>query len=169
MFTSFYDLLARLRYLGSENAFQRYRQILDRYELPDRLCGGNPFYLGEIDGFQIGASVVFPEAGLVPNAFLYGFLGVEAGVHGLRIAPNLPSELPLGGVRNLHYAGAVFTIQAEAAGKGRHQVTITCSDNPRGTIFDVEGRELGKPTSKVSQLMEGGGACLVKFAASGGQ
>ena len=36
-----------LRYFGIENAWARWEQILARYRLPDRLCGGAPLFTGE--------------------------------------------------------------------------------------------------------------------------
>lgn len=136
MFSSYYDILVRLRYLGVENAFQRYREILDRYQLPDKLCGGNPLYHGEIDGFQVGASVVFPEAGLVPNSFLYGFLGIHADERGISISPSLPAKLSSAAVHQLHFAGAVFDIHIERR-NSEYEIELYCSENPHDRRFYI--------------------------------
>ncbi|MCL6520681.1 MAG: glycoside hydrolase family 116 protein [Armatimonadetes bacterium] len=118
LYTSYYDLMARVKYLGADNAFKRFKEILDRYWMPDRLCGGSPLYRGEKTqggpGGQAGSVGVegeFPESGLVPCAFLYGFLGIEADTEGLKIRPNLPSSLKYAGVRNLCYAGTMYDIK----------------------------------------------------------
>jgi hypothetical protein len=103
LYTSHFDILARANLLGADNAFQRLREILARYREPDRLCGGSPLYHGENNGWEVGTDVPFPESGLVPAAFLYAFLGIEAQADGLHIRPNLPHRLRYAGVRNLLY------------------------------------------------------------------
>lgn len=42
--------MARARYLGADDAWKRYCEILDRFAMPDRLVGGNPLYRGEVEG-----------------------------------------------------------------------------------------------------------------------
>ncbi|MEI7633667.1 MAG: hypothetical protein WCK47_05240 [bacterium] len=151
LFSSYYDILARLRFLGPDNAFKRYKEILQRYQMPDKLCGGNPLCRGEVDGYQVGVSVVFPEAGLAPNAFLYGFLGISPEPAGLMIRPRLPSRLERAGIHNLHYAGAIFDIEAENDGNStmirvrlisssnRHSFRLSCSS---GRIALTEGKTM---------------------------
>lgn len=123
LYTSFYDLMARAKYLGADNAFRRLWEILDRYQKPDKLCGGSPLYYGEVNGWQVGTDIPFPESGLVPCAFLYAFLGIDADINGLRIAPNLPSALSYAGVRNLVYRGLPLDIKVTRDG----EVEIKCS------------------------------------------
>jgi hypothetical protein len=109
LYTSFYDLWARARYLGGDNAWQRFQQILARYREPDRLCGGAPLYRGEQPQQEnpgaVGVDMPFPESGLVPAATLYAFMGVEPHVDGLRVRPRLPEGITYLGVRNLAYRG----------------------------------------------------------------
>jgi hypothetical protein len=129
LYTSFFDLMARHRWLGADNAWQRLWGILRRYDQPDRLCGGNPMYFGGrpyINGWAIGTDIPFPESGLVPTFFLYGFLGVEAHVDGLHISPKLPKDLAFAGVRNLFYRGLLFDLRVQRAGTG-YLITLACS------------------------------------------
>ncbi len=42
LYVSYFDLMVRLRYLGADNAWKRWLEILGRYRLPDRLSGGAP-------------------------------------------------------------------------------------------------------------------------------
>jgi hypothetical protein len=142
MFLSADDLIGRSRYFGPDNAMARYRAILERYAMPDRLCGGNPLYLGEIDGYQVATSVVFPEAGLVPNAFLHVFLGVDAGIDGLHIRPALPSDLSYAGVRGLFFAGASLEIRIERSGPHAYVVTVACLSDPLERTLIANGRPL---------------------------
>ena len=118
LYTSFYDVVARARLLSADNAYQRLTEILDRYDKPDRLCGGSPLYRGEAtqggpggSAGSVGVEGEFPESGLAPTSFLYAFIGVDADTRSLRIRPNLPSCLEYAGVRNLCYGGQMYDIK----------------------------------------------------------
>lgn len=114
LYTSYFDLMARTRLLGPDNAWQRWSAILGRYREPDRLCGGPPLYRGEIpqqaNPGSVGLDIPFPESGLVPTWFLYGLAGVQATPEGLRITPNLPQALPWLVIRNLSYRGLTLDL-----------------------------------------------------------
>lgn len=128
LYTSFFDLMARHRWLGADNALERLWGILRRYDQPDRLCGGNPLYFDGkpyINGWAVGTDIPFPESGLVPTFFLYGFLGVEARVDGLHIAPRLPRSLSFAGVRNLFYRGLRLDMRVQRD-SGGYRITLAC-------------------------------------------
>jgi hypothetical protein len=101
LYTSYYDLMARARYLGADDFAGRLEGILDRWGYPDRTCGGKPLYLGEIpqqeEGGSIGTDFPFPESGMVATATVHGLLNAtprwEPSVPGflLSINPLLPS------------------------------------------------------------------------------
>lgn len=128
LYTSFYDLMARVRHVGPDNAWQRWAQIIERWRLPDRLCGGPPLYRGEhpqhIHPGATGTDVPFPESSLVPCWLVYGLLGTEATSRGLEFRPSLPAHMPWIEVRNLGYRGLPLTVRAD-----RERVVITC-DTP---------------------------------------
>ncbi|MCE5200138.1 hypothetical protein LLG39_14305 [bacterium] len=113
LWTAYYELMSRARYFGPDNAWARFKQILNRYDMPDHLVGGNPLYKGEIDNRgdgtygpgAVGVWGEFPESGLVPCAFLYGIVGARADAEGLHIHPSLPSEIKYAGVDGLMYRG----------------------------------------------------------------
>ncbi len=129
LYTSFFDLMARHQWLGADNAYRRLRGILRRYDQPDRLCGGNPLYFGGkpyINGWAVGTDIPFPESGLVPTFFLYGFLGVEARADGLHITPGLPRDLAFAGVRNLFYRGLLLDLRVQRKEDG-YLVTMYCT------------------------------------------
>ena len=118
LYTSFHDILARARFLGADNAWQRFTAILDRYAEPDHLSGGSPLYRGESTqggpggtAGSVGVEGEFPESGLVPVSFLYAFLGIDADINGITIRPNLPKSLGYGGVRRLRYKGKFYDIR----------------------------------------------------------
>lgn len=121
LYTSFYDILGRIRYLGAENALERYRAILNRYAEPDRLSGGSPLYHGEKsqggpDGGAGSAGVEgeFPESGLVPCILLHGFMGVRPTASGLVVSPALPHTIEWLRCRNVCFAGTLYTIHTTA-------------------------------------------------------
>lgn len=123
LYTSGYDIMARAKYLGADNAFKRLREILARYEEPDALCGGSPLRYGENNGWQVGTDQPFPESGIVPASFLYAFLGIQATADGIVITPNLPAELDFAGVRNLHFQDRMLDVKVT-----RTSVSIRCDE-----------------------------------------
>ncbi len=117
LYTSGYDIIARAKYLGADNAYKRLTEMLGRYNMPDRLMGGNPLVTGENSqgggngAGSVGVEGEFPESGLAPASYLYAFLGIDADITGMRIKPNLPSNVKYAGVRNLSYAGTRYDIK----------------------------------------------------------
>lgn len=115
LYTSFFDLMDRVKYLGADNAWERFVEIIERYRMPDRLCGGSPLYRGEKsqqeDAGSVGVDYPFPESGMVPCYFLYGVMGVEATSEGLRITPRLPKALKYAEVRSVHWRGMTLRIR----------------------------------------------------------
>jgi len=115
LYTSFFDLMARTKLLGADNAWQRWTEILARYREPDRLCGGGPLYRGEnpqrVNPGAVGVDIPFPESGLVPTWFVYGVAGLSPSAVGLEIRPSLPRALPWLIVRNVQYRGLTLDVR----------------------------------------------------------
>ena len=115
LYTSFYDLMDRVKYRGTQNAWARFGEIMERYRMPDRLCGGSPLYRGEISQQEnagaVGVDLPFPESALVPCYFLYGIIGIEPTPEGLRITPNLPKGLDYAEVDSLSWHGKKLRVQ----------------------------------------------------------
>jgi len=141
LYTSYFDLMARLQLLGPDNAYDRLRAILGRYAEPDRLCGGPPLYHGETpqqeNPGQVGVDMPFPESGLVPCAFLYGVVGAEAHADGLHVRPALPAALTKAGVLNVSFAGARLDLVAQPG-----RLTVRCTQNPGRTRFRLNGQRV---------------------------
>ncbi len=115
LYTSGFDVMARSRYRGADDAWARMTAMLDRWSQPDHISGGAPLFRGEstVDSpgaSSVGTDVPFPESGLAPASFLYAFIGVEAEPDALVITPNLPSALTDAGVRHLHWRGKQLEI-----------------------------------------------------------
>ena len=129
-YTSYHDLMARAYFFGSDDAEARIRQILDRWSLPDHLCGGSPLYLDEVSQQEssgsVGTDYPFPESGMVPTFLVYGMMGMtprwmnaSAGFpdgHVLVLNPQLPSRWNGYSASNLQFAGTTlnFTVNASA-------------------------------------------------------
>ena len=106
-YTTHYDLLARAKWLGADNAWDRLRVIMEEFGV-DELRRNPPNNMGR--QWKFGIIGVFPESGLVPASFLYAFLGLDAGKAGLIVQPNLPSALEYAGIRNLAFANGLYTL-----------------------------------------------------------
>ncbi|CAF1261946.1 unnamed protein product [Adineta ricciae] len=95
---TYYDIMARLRFNHTDEAFAILTRMLDRVD-NDSHCltfnyekGRPQDDFGE-DFVQIGSNFPFPESGIAVVAFLHGFVGVQAKTDGLYICPQLPSSL----------------------------------------------------------------------------
>ena len=116
---SYYDLMARLKTRGPNDAWERLKFILDwfaevqseggyraYYSKPDRnsLQGG-----GTPGGLGIDAE--FFESVLVPQVMLYGFLGLRPHADHLSLDPKLPPDWPELTVTRIHYHDHVFDLR----------------------------------------------------------
>ncbi|WP_165246427.1 hypothetical protein [Paludisphaera soli] len=142
---SYYDLLARIRTNGADDAWDRLRVILDwfgevqaeggyraYYAKPDRgtLQGGGP-------AGGLGMDQEFMESVLVPQVMLYGFLGVEPRPGGLKIAPKLPTKVPSLTVTRVQAGGHVVDLAAEP---DRIRLTARVVDGSELAVWLPEGR-----------------------------
>ncbi len=102
IYISYYDLMGRLRYLGGNDAFARFRKILDQFTAEQQLRKVTEPWaaIGE-----------FPESGLVPLTFVTGFMGISQDREGLRIQPKLPDEMKTASVRQYRYNETVYFIE----------------------------------------------------------
>jgi hypothetical protein len=136
---SFYDLWARLRYLGPDNAWQRLGEILDWEKDVHREGGYRKYYEGGKRGTTLqgggtagglGIDYEFFESSLVPSIVVYGFLGIDARPDDrLVIAPRLPKACPRMSLSNLFYKQSRMDIRAADDG-----VTVTVKDKPLTSI-----------------------------------
>ena len=145
---SFYDLWARLRYLGADNAWQRLGEILDWEKDVHREGGYRKYYEGGQRGTTLqgggtagglGIDYEFFESSLVPSIVVYGLMGIEARPDDrLVIAPRLPKACPRMSISNLLYKQTRMDVRA-----GDDGVTVTVKDKPPAPIrlcSEPEGR-----------------------------
>jgi hypothetical protein len=111
-----FDVIARAKYISADDAFGRFQATLQRYSAPDRLTGGDPLYNGEhpqneVSAGSVGVDNPFPENGMAPASFLYAFIGLQATPQGLKISPNLPSQMDWAEVDNVGYRGKNLNVK----------------------------------------------------------
>ena len=107
-----------LRVAGADDAFDRFTAIMAEFHR-NSLRPDTPGHYGPAGtpAFGVGVSTCFPESGLVPLTMLYGFLGVEPAVDGLRVHPSLPRRLEFAGVRDVLFRGKHYSITARRDAK----------------------------------------------------
>jgi hypothetical protein len=161
---SFYDIMARLRVNGPDDAWERLKQITDwfaeiqqaggyreYYKVPERgtLQGGGP-------PGGLGMDKEFMESVLLPQVMLYGFLGFTPQPEGFRIEPRLPKDWPALTITRIAVQDAVLDVTAREDG-----LEMACRRGPARplrlglapgqwqlAITDAKGRPVGATTSQ---------------------
>jgi hypothetical protein len=108
-YTSFYDIMSRLNYNDAENGWNRFKTIIEEFK-KDQLRRDPPNNAGA--PWKWGIIGEFPESGLVPTVFVYGFMGIDALADSLQIAPKLPKELNWAKVSPVVYRQRPYSIRA---------------------------------------------------------
>ena len=117
---SYHDLMARLRILGPDDAWQRLRSILAWYGEVREAGGYRAYYKdgsrGRLQGGGVAAGLgidrEFHESVLVPQVMLDGFLGFRPGADGIALAPSLPKSWPELRVNQIRWQDHVLEIHA---------------------------------------------------------
>jgi len=110
---SFYDVMARLRLRGPDNAWARLRAILDWYQRAHAAGGYEAYYrqLGEGTlqgaghGGGLGIQQEFFESVMIARLPIEGFAGFRPRPDGLTLKPRLPSHWPELSVGPLRWRG----------------------------------------------------------------
>ncbi|MCD9022487.1 discoidin domain-containing protein [Cohnella silvisoli] len=107
-YTSYYDIMARAEYLGIDDAYRRMKAIADEYAVDDLWRDPANKYGSK---WKLGVLEEFPESGLVPAAYLYAVLGIDASARGLEIVPRFPLGVTWSEVKGLVYQGRNYQIK----------------------------------------------------------
>lgn len=125
---SYFDILARLRVYGPDDAWERTRALLDWYEQVCAEGGYAAYYANRALSLQgggaaggIGITSEFFESLLPMQALLRGFLGLEALPDRLHFSPRIPTALGRVGVSRIRWGEATLDVLAEA---GTLRVTV---------------------------------------------
>ena len=130
LFTSYYDLMARIQTKGVDNAYERLKGIRDWYlkvynYSQENGYGGAQFYRGyynsevgiPLQGMNVagclGLDSEFLENAIVYSIVPFGFFNLEGiGVKNLSVTPNVPEELDFWRMENLMYNGVRYDLEA---------------------------------------------------------
>lgn len=155
---TFYDLWARLKYLGADNAWQRLSEIL-AWEAEVKAEGGYRAYYapekarGSLQGGGtpggLGIDHEFYESSLLPAIVPFGFLGLSPGADTLHLAPKVPAAIPSITARNVRYRGVTLNVTAKAG-----EILVEVKQAPvlpfkmsAGTEWSLEGGATGAPVT----------------------
>ncbi len=117
---TFYDLWARLKVYGPDDAWQRLCAIMHWDNEAWKAGGYRAFYTDGSKGATLqgsgtagglGIDMEFHESSMLPAFLVYGLLGIDADAHALRVRPHLPVAVPSVGVANLWYRGARLNVR----------------------------------------------------------
>jgi hypothetical protein len=118
---SFYDLMARLRVNGPDDAWQRLKQITDWFAEVQAAGGYRKYYAadpkrGTLQGGGppggLGMDQEFQESVLLPQVMLYGFMGFTPQPEGFRIEPRLPASWPALTITRIAVQDSVLDVTA---------------------------------------------------------
>ncbi len=142
---TYFDVMARLRTLGPDDAWRRLRAVIDWFGEVQSEGGYRAYYSkpgrGTLQGGGpaggLGFDNEFMESVLVPQVMIYGFLGVEPRPDGLRINPRLPADWPSLTVTRIQVRGCVLDV---AASSEELHLTPRVVDGEKLLIWPPDGR-----------------------------
>ena len=106
-YTSFYDLMGRLRWISADDSMRVFDKIMSQFHI-DQLRRDPPNSRGI--RWMLGVIGEFPESGIVATFPLYGLIGASARCDGLHIRPRLPQNLTWICVKNVDFRGSRYEI-----------------------------------------------------------
>ncbi len=120
---AYHDLMARLRVLGPDDAWQRLTEIATWFREVQDAGGYRAYYHGSREGTLqgggqaggLGMDHEFFESALVPQIVIEGFLGLRAGLDELALEPRLPKALSWLEVAGIHWQDQVLTLRVDRA------------------------------------------------------
>ncbi len=115
---SYHDLLARLKILGPDNAWERLKEIIAWFDEVQAAGGYRAYYKdgtrGTLQGGGppggLGLDQEFFESILVPQIMLNGFLGFRPRADGFDLDPRLPKDWPEFTVTRIHFHRNILEI-----------------------------------------------------------
>lgn len=122
---TYFDLMARLKSRGPDDAWRRLREILAWFREVQAEGGYRAYYAkpgrGTLQGGGppggLGMDQEFLESVLVPQVMLYGFLGFTPGADGYKIQPRLPRDWPSLTIQGIRFHNETLDVTARADGR----------------------------------------------------
>ncbi len=106
LMVSYYDIMARFKRFGLENAMPIMKMMLTEYE-KDGIIRNN---LYDDSLMKVASNGDFPESGLAPCVYVYGFMGISTDGSSLIINPDFPAGTGAVGLKNLSFGGNKYSI-----------------------------------------------------------
>lgn len=147
LYISHYDLMARLNVLGADNAFKRFRLIMQEFHKDEM----RRFPYTNHGGYVNGVIGEFPESGLVPLTFVKGFLGINPCRNGILINPKLPKEIEYAGVNRYMVGDIHFSIEVSK----KQKTPETIKDN--GIIkvkIPAQGKWIVETDGSIQEILD---------------
>jgi hypothetical protein len=162
---SYHDLMARLRILGPDNAWQRLQEVLRWFGDVQTAGGYRKYYDGSREGTLQGGGTAgglgldheFFESVLVPQIMLNGFLGFAPRGDGFQLEPRLPADWPELTVDRIRFQDLTLRIRCARDAIEIHKSGTT--DKPmrvalpagtwRATALGEDGRAIVAPRQHV--------------------
>jgi len=155
---SYHDLMARLKVIGPDDAWQRLKETLAWYDEVQAAGGYREYYKDGTRGTMQGGGTAgglgldkeFFESILVPQIVVDGFLGLRARGDGLEIKPRLPSDWPEVTVTRVALRQLVLDISVKKdririSGLGRAPSLLFVYPPPakwKATVTDKNGKQV---------------------------
>jgi len=156
---TFYDLWARLRLLGADNAWTRFKEIMAWEDVVWAEGGYRAYYKndpkrGTLQGGNtaggIGIDWEFYESVMVPSIMTYGFMGLSPQADELVIDPKLPSACPSISADNVLYHNVRMDI-----GVSRKSIDVTVKNAPGSYLkFRLQGMWKREDTKETGSLFK---------------
>lgn len=134
---SYHDVMARLKTLGPENAWNRLGAIADWYREVEAEGGYRKYYSvagrGTLQGGGtaggLGLDQEFVESVMVPSAMIDGFAGLDPTLEGLHLHPRLPASRPKVALHGIAVHQQVIDLEIE-----RNRVHLRRRSGESGTL-----------------------------------
>ena len=125
---TYHDLMARLRHLGPDNAWERLGEIMDWWKEVQSEGGARAYYKtagrGNLQGGGtaggLGIDVEFFESILLPSVIIDGFLGFSARPGGFNLHPRLPAKAGKISLTGVAYRDLIWDVEAEGKAVAFH-------------------------------------------------
>jgi hypothetical protein len=126
-YVSYFDLMARLQYLGADGALARLNGILSEFQT-DQLRR-DP-YPSAGPRWVLGLIGEFPESGLPSTFMLHGFGGLAPDAAGLNIKPQIPSAWTHMNLNGVTFAGTALDLHITPT-----QITVSSAATSARTLY----------------------------------
>ncbi|HEX3600446.1 MAG TPA: glycosyl hydrolase family 65 protein, partial [Lacipirellulaceae bacterium] len=149
---SYYDLMARLKTAGPDDAAARLSAMATWFDETQREGGYRKYYgkdatRGTLQGGNVagglGLDSEFVESVLAPQVMLYGFLGFRPTVDGFAIAPQLPKDWPALTVTRIHLHDEVLDVTMDQ--EGRLKISGTSPNSEELVVHGPAGLQVSAP------------------------